>query len=38
VHGFEITEQERADILAFLKSLTDESFLVDPKFSNPFEQ
>lgn len=38
VHGFTLTEQERADMLAFLESLTDESFLVDPKFSNPFEQ
>ncbi len=38
VHGFVLTEDERADMLAFLESLTDESFLVDPKFSNPFEQ
>jgi cytochrome c peroxidase len=38
VHGFVLTEQERADVLAFLESLTDETFLVDPKFSNPFEQ
>lgn len=37
VHGFVLTEQERADILAFLESLTDESFLVDPKFSDPFD-
>jgi cytochrome c peroxidase len=36
VHGFVLTEQERADVMAFLKSLTDETFLKDPKFSNPF--
>ncbi len=36
VHGFVLTEQERADMLNFLKSLTDESFLVNPKFSSPF--
>ena len=38
VHGFVLTEQERADMLAFLQSLTDESFVADPKFSNPFER
>lgn len=37
VHGFTLTEQERADILAFLESLTDETFLTDPRFSNPWE-
>jgi len=33
--GFELTEQEEADLLAFLMSLTDESFLVDPRFAAP---
>jgi cytochrome c peroxidase len=28
--------QERADIVAFLKTLTDHEFLTNPKFSNPF--
>lgn len=37
VPGFTLTEDERADLLAFLRSLTDETFLTDPAFSDPFE-
>lgn len=37
VPGFTMTAQEQADMLAFLYSLTDESFISDPRFSNPFE-
>lgn len=36
--GFELSPQERADLLAFLESLTDEEFLTNPKFSNPWPQ
>ena len=36
VTGFELTARERADLLAFLETLTDDSVLMDPKFSNPF--
>lgn len=36
IHGFELTEQERADVLALLESLTDETFLNDPRFADPF--
>lgn len=36
VHGFAITDEERADLIAFLNSLTDETFLKNPKFSNPW--
>lgn len=36
--GFELTDQERTDIVAFLESLTDESFLTDPSFSDPFAE
>jgi len=36
VTGFELTDQERDDLLAFLESLTDESVLYDPRFSDPF--
>ncbi|MCG8461873.1 MAG: hypothetical protein MI919_36785, partial [Holophagales bacterium] len=36
VPGFPISEQEKKDILAFLHALTDESFLPDPRFSDPF--
>lgn len=36
VPGFQLTAEERADLLAFLRSLTDREFLTDPKFSNPW--
>lgn len=36
VPGFTLTAGERADLLAFLNSLTDEQFLHDPRFSNPW--
>ena len=36
VPGFEIRDQELADLAAFLTSLTDETFVTNPKFSNPF--
>jgi len=32
-----LTEQEKEDILAFLHMLTDEKFVTNPEFSNPFE-
>jgi len=32
-----LTEQEKDDILAFLHMLTDEEFVTNPKFSNPFD-
>lgn len=34
--GFRLSAQERADIKEFLCSLTDEEFLNDPSFSDPF--
>ncbi|MEQ1731875.1 MAG: hypothetical protein ABL982_26170, partial [Vicinamibacterales bacterium] len=36
VRGFSLSTQERADLLAFLQSLTDQSFLTNPRFSNPW--
>ena len=33
-----LTEQEKKDIIAFLHSLTDEEFIRDPRFSDPFEK
>lgn len=33
---FNLTPQERAGLIAFLNTLTDEAFLTDPKFSSPF--
>jgi cytochrome c peroxidase len=34
VSGFPLTAQQRADLKAFLESLTDEEFLTNPGFSN----
>lgn len=36
LHGFELTPEERADVLAFLNALTDETFVTDPRLSDPF--
>lgn len=36
VSGFILGEGERADLLAFLESLTDEDFLANPAFSDPW--
>jgi cytochrome c peroxidase len=33
----EVTDQERADVMAFLRSLTDQEFLTNPALSNPWE-
>lgn len=35
--GFEISADERADLIAFLESLTDETFLTEPKLSDPWQ-
>jgi len=34
--GFELTEQERSDLLSFLRALTDASFIIDPRFADPW--
>ncbi|MDZ7630249.1 MAG: di-heme enzyme [Gemmatimonadaceae bacterium] len=36
VKGFELSPSERADMLAFLNSLTDSTFLTDPRLANPW--
>ncbi|MGE3510687.1 MAG: MbnH family di-heme enzyme [Vicinamibacterales bacterium] len=36
VKGFTLTAVERADLLAFLESLTDTAFITDPALSNPW--
>jgi cytochrome c peroxidase len=36
VSGFSLDDQEIADLVAFLESLTDEQFITDPRFSDPF--
>ena len=37
VTGFKLTSIEKADLIAFLTSLTDETFLTDLRFSDPFK-
>jgi cytochrome c peroxidase len=36
VPGFILSDQETQDVIAFLESLTDESFLRDERFANPW--
>lgn len=36
IRPLDLTEGEKADLLAFLLSLTDTDFLEDPRFKNPF--
>jgi cytochrome c peroxidase len=36
VTGFPMSALQRADLIAFLESLTDEAFLSDPRFADPF--
>jgi cytochrome c peroxidase len=37
VRPFMLTAEERADLIAFLESLTDTEFIQDPRFANPWE-
>jgi cytochrome c peroxidase len=34
VGGFQMSPQDRADLIAFLQSLTDEAILRDPRFAS----
>jgi hypothetical protein len=34
----DLSAQEKADLIAFLKTLTDESFLASPRFSDPWSR
>lgn len=36
ISRIDLTAQEKADLVAFLKTLTDHEFLSNPKFANPF--
>jgi len=36
IAGFQLSRQDRADLIAFLESLTDEEIRHDPKFANPW--
>ncbi|MGB6947534.1 MAG: MbnH family di-heme enzyme [Bryobacteraceae bacterium] len=37
IGGFTLTPRQRADFIAFLESLTDQEFLHDPRFSDPWK-
>lgn len=37
VRGFVLTEEEKQQLLAFLRSLDDPEFVTNPRFSDPFE-
>jgi cytochrome c peroxidase len=37
IQAMHFTNSEKAAIIAFLKTLTDQKFLTDPKFSDPFQ-
>jgi cytochrome c peroxidase len=37
LHRLLFTDSEKAALVAFLKTLTDQKFLTDPKFSDPFQ-
>lgn len=36
--GFQATDEEIDDVVALLESLTDTTFIKNPKFSNPFDE
>ncbi len=36
IGGFTLSTGDRADLIEFLKSLTDEALIHDPRFSNPW--
>jgi cytochrome c peroxidase len=36
INGFTLTAEERQELLAFFQSLTDSTFLTDPRFANPW--
>jgi cytochrome c peroxidase len=38
LNGFAMTEQEKQDMLAFLRALTDEDLLTNPAYSDPFAE
>ena len=35
--GFRLSTEETADLVAFLRSLTDRAFVADPRFANPWK-
>ncbi len=37
MHPLELTEQEKGQLLTFLKTFTDTTFINDPRYQNPFD-
>jgi cytochrome c peroxidase len=37
IRGFPLSPQDRADLIAFLESLTDDEVIHDPRFANPWK-
>jgi len=37
INGFQLTQEERDDVIAFLESLTDQALIDDPRFADPWE-
>lgn len=37
INGFDLSPAEKADVIAFLSSLTDQELLSDPRFSDPWK-
>ena len=38
IRGFKLSKQETEDVLAFFESLSDDEFVTDPAFSDPFTE
>ncbi|XXX73588.1 MbnH family di-heme enzyme [Sorangium sp. So ce134] len=38
ITGFDLTPEEKADVIAFLESLTDDEFLTDPRYADPWAE
>jgi cytochrome c peroxidase len=38
VNNIKLSEQDKVDIIAFLRTLTDNEFLTNPKLSDPFKK
>ncbi|WP_437731009.1 MbnH family di-heme enzyme [Sorangium sp. So ce1335] len=38
IRGFDLTAEEKADVIAFLQSLTDDEFLTDPRHADPWAE
>jgi len=37
VRGFSLTDEEKQDVINFLRSLSDERFVTDPRYANPWK-